>query len=67
MNRDSIEEYVYTTDLLDVDIKRVAKSAKIGWLKSLIIIAVWPLIKHELLKHMNPKIVNFLDDVLNGN
>lgn len=67
MRKNQIEQVVFNADLLqDVDIKDVAREAKIGWLKSLIVIAVWPLIKSVLLKRLNPKVVELIDRVING-
>jgi len=67
MRRLQIQEAVESTDVLsDFDIKDAVKKAKVGWLKALIIAAVWPLIKKELLKHLNARIVLLIEDVING-
>lgn len=67
MRKNQIEQAVFNADLLQyVNIKEVTKEAKIGWLKSLIVIAVWPLIKSVLLKRLNPKVVDLIDRVING-
>lgn len=63
--RAAIEQQVEQTDVLaDIDIKDVSKAAKIGWLKTLLIAAVWPLIKKELLKRLNSRIVQLIEDVI---
>lgn len=65
MTRAAIYDKVEQSDVLqDFDIKAATKSAKIGWLKSLIIAAVWPLIKKELIKHLNAKIVALIEGVM---
>lgn len=65
MMRAAIEQQVERMDVLaDIDIKEVSKAAKIGWLKTLLIAAVWPLIKKELLKRVNSRIVQLIEDVI---
>ena len=66
-SRAFITEAVEQTDLFEgIDIKQVSREAKIGWLKTLILVAVWPLIKSVLLQKVNPKIVKIIDQVING-
>ncbi len=64
--REKVESSVSSTDVLDVDIKAITKSAGISWIKRILIAVVWPDIKRELLKHVNPRIVDLLDDILRG-
>lgn len=65
MRRRELEELVDETDVLaDVNIKDLAKEAKLGWLKTLLITAVWPILKELLLKKINPKIVEIIDKVI---
>lgn len=67
MRRREIEEAVVQTDVLGaIDIVEVAKEAKLGWLKTILVKAVWPLIKPLLLKRLNPVLVNLIDNILNG-
>lgn len=66
-SRRQIEASLADKDVFEgIDIKEVTKEAKIGWLKSLLIAAVWPLLKSVLLKKINPKIVDIIDDILMG-
>lgn len=65
--REEIETAVDQTDVLaHIDITEVAKEAKLGWLKTLLVKAVWPLIKPLLLKRLNPVLVNLIDSFLLG-
>lgn len=65
MRRREVEIAVEETDVLaHIDIVEVAKEAKLGWLKVLLIKTVWPLIKPLLLKRLNPVLVNLIDSLL---
>lgn len=65
--RSQIEQAVEQTDVLDdIDIKSAAKEAKIGWVKTLLIAALWPLLKKVLLKKINRRVVEIIEQVLNG-
>lgn len=65
--RARIEQAIEQTDILqDIDIKAVAKESKLGWVKTLLIAAVWPLIKKALSKKIAPKIVDIIENVLKG-
>lgn len=67
MRRIEVEIAVEETDVLaHIDIVEVAKEAKLGWLKVLLIKTVWPLIKPLLLKRLNPVLVNLIDSLLIG-
>ena len=60
-----IQEKVNNIDLFqDVNIKEVSKEAKIGWLKTIILVAVWPIIKSILLRKINPRLVDLIDEVV---
>jgi hypothetical protein len=60
-----IQEKVNNIDLFqDVNIRDVSKEAKIGWLKTIILVAVWPIIKSILLRKISPKLVDLIDDVV---
>jgi len=60
-----IQEKVNNTDLFeDVNIRDVSKEAKIGWLKTLILVAVWPIIKSILLRKISPRLVDLIDEVV---
>lgn len=60
-----IQEKVNNTDLFeDVNIRDVSKEAKIGWLKTIILVAVWPIIKSILLRKISPKLVDLIDEVV---
>lgn len=64
-SRSAIQSIVQDSDIFqDVDIKQTVKEAKIGWLKALIVIAVWPILKSILQKKVNPKLIDLIDDVL---
>lgn len=66
MRRREIEIEVEQTDVLaGIDIVEVAKEAKLGWIKVLLIKTVWPIIKPLLLKRLNPVLVNLIDNILN--
>lgn len=63
--RAAIEKQVEQTDVLaDIDIKAIAKEAKIGWVKTLLIAALWPVLKGLLLKKLNARIVQIIEDVI---
>lgn len=67
MRRREIIEYVNEVDLLaDVTPQELAKEAKLGWLKKLLIIAIWPLIKPFLAKKIGVKLTEVLENVLEG-
>jgi hypothetical protein len=67
MRRLEIENQVEQTDVLaHIDITEVAKEAKLGWLKTILVKAVWPIIKPLLLKRLNPVLVNLIDNILNN-
>lgn len=60
-----IQEKVNNVDLFeDVNIREVSKEAKIGWLKTIILVAVWPIIKSILLRKISPKLVDLIDEVV---
>ena len=68
MRREEIELLVDQSDVLaDVDIKEASKEAKIGWIRTLIVVAVWPLMKRVLLKKVNPKILELIDKIFGLN
>lgn len=60
-----IQEKVNNVDLFqDVNIREVSKEARIGWLKTIILVAVWPIIKSILLRKISPKLVDLIDEVV---
>jgi len=52
--------------LSSVDPKSVALKAGLAWLKKLIFIAVWPLVKPWISQHINEKIADGIEDILEG-
>lgn len=61
-----IQQRVEHEKLLDsIDIREVAKEAKLGWVKTLLLLAVWPLIKPILAKKLDPKVIKIIEDLLN--
>lgn len=62
-----IEQAVSNTDIFeDIDIKDVLKESKVGWLKTLLIAALWPTLKKILSARLNPKLVAIIEQVLQG-
>lgn len=58
-------QQIQQTDLLaDITPQDLAKEAKLGWLKKLLIVAIWPLIKPFIAKKIGEKLANILDDLL---
>lgn len=65
MRRRELIEYVQEVDLLaDVTPQDLAKEAKLGWLKKLLIIAIWPLIKPFIAKKIGERLANVLEGLL---
>lgn len=50
--------------LADVKPEELAKEAKLGWLKRLLIIAVWPLIKPFIAQKIGNRLAEVLEDIL---
>ena len=65
--RAQIVNAVENTDVLEgIHIKAIAKEAKIGWVKTLLIAALWPVLKGLLLKKVNARIVQLIENVIEG-
>lgn len=65
MRRRELIEYVQEVDLLaDVTPQDLAKEAKLGWLKKILIIAIWPLIKPFIAKKIGERLANVLEGLL---
>lgn len=65
MRRREVIEYVQEVDLLaDVTPQDLAKEAKLGWLKKILIIAIWPLIKPFIAKKVGLKLADVLEGLL---
>jgi len=65
MRKAFVMQQIEQTDLLaDITPQDLAKEAKLGWLKKLLIVAIWPLIKPFIAKKIGEKLANILDDLL---
>lgn len=65
MRRRELIEYVQEVDLLaDVTPQDLAKEAKLGWLKKLLIIAIWPIIKPFIAKKIGARLAEVLEGLL---
>jgi len=67
MRKPEIENHVEQVDLFaNVDIKEVAKEAKLGWIIIQILIKVWPKIRAILVKKQKTGLVDVIDLIVNG-
>ena len=67
MNRSQIEASLEGIDLLeDVTPQQLATEAKLGWLKRILFLAVWPLIKPYLARKLGVKVADVLEGILEG-
>jgi len=67
MRRSEIESLVADVDLLEnVTPQDLAKEAKLGWVKRLLFLAVWPLIKPFLARKLGQNVTDLLGRVLEG-
>jgi len=67
MNRSQIEASLEGIDLLeDVTPQQLATEAKLGWLKRVLFIAVWPWIKPYLARKIGVKFADVLEGLLEG-
>lgn len=58
-------QQIEETDLLaDINPNELAKEAKLGWLKKILIVAIWPLIKPFIQRKIGLKLAEVLDDLL---
>ena len=65
MRRKEILMAVDQVDFLaDVKPEELAKEAKLGWLKRLLIIAIWPIIKPFIAKKIGVKLADVLENIL---
>lgn len=65
MRKAFVMQQIEQTDLLaDVTPQDLAKEAKLGWIKKILIIAIWPLIKPFIAKKIGAKLTEILDDLL---
>jgi|GEM_PF-4435697 len=65
MRRSEIESLVAEVDLLEnVTPQDLAKEAKLGWVKRLLFLAVWPLIKPFLARKLGERVVDVLGNIL---
>jgi len=65
MRRSEIESLVADVDLLEnVTPQDLAKEAKLGWVKRLLFLAVWPLIKPFLARKLGERVVDVLGNIL---
>jgi len=65
MRRREIIQAVQEVDLLEgVSPQELAKEAKLGWLKRILIIAIWPLIKPYIASKIGAKLAEVLEDLL---
>lgn len=65
MTKYLLMQQINDTDLLaDITPHDLAKEAKLGWLKKILIIAIWPLIKPYIQKKIGEKLTEILDDLL---
>lgn len=67
MKRSEIEFEVAHADYLsDINPAELSKGAKLNFFARLILNAIWPYLKVELAKRINPKIVDIIDFAVNG-
>lgn len=65
MRRREVEMILEQHDLLeDIKPEELAKEAKLGWLKRLLIIAVWPIIKPFIAKKVGSKVADIIGALL---
>lgn len=65
MRKQEIIMEVRSNDLLEyIKPEELAKEAKLGWLKRLLIIAVWPLIKPFIAKKVGEKVADIIGTLL---
>lgn len=65
MRKAFVMQQIEQADLLaDIKPQDLAKEAKLGWLKKLLIIAIWPLIKPYIASKVSMKLASLLDDLL---
>lgn len=65
MRRRELIEYVKEVDLLaDVSPQDLAKEAKLSWIKKILIIAIWPIIKPFIAKKIGAKLAEVLEGIL---
>lgn len=65
MRRRRVLDVVQSTDFLeDVKPEELAKEAKLGWLKRILIIAVWPLIKPFIAKKIGERLTEVLEEFI---
>lgn len=65
MRKAFVMQQIEQTDLLaDITPQDLAKEAKLGWLKKILIVAIWPLIKPFIAKKIGEKLANILDELL---
>lgn len=65
MRRREVEIILEQHDLLeDIKPEELAKEAKLGWLKRLLIIAVWPIIKPFIAKKVGSKVADIIGNLL---
>lgn len=65
MRKAFVIQQIEQADLLaDITPQDLAKEAKLGWLKKLLIAAIWPLIKPFIQKKIGEKLTEILDDLL---
>lgn len=65
MRKAFVMQQIEQADLLaDITPQELAKEAKLGWLKKLLIVAIWPLIKPFIAKRIGENLANILDDLL---
>lgn len=65
MRKAFVMQQIEQADLLaDITPHDLAKEAKLGWLKKLLIAAIWPLIKPFIQKKIGEKLTEILDDLL---
>lgn len=63
--RRRVLDVVQSTDFLeDVKPEELAKEAKLGWLKRILIIAVWPLIKPFIAKKIGERLTEVLEEFI---
>lgn len=63
--RRRVLDVVQSTDFLeDVKPEELAKDAKLGWLKRIIIIAIWPLIKPFIAKKIGDRLTEVLEEFI---